>query len=204
MTRKIQTQIEWRRSKVLEMMSKGYNQIEISKIMQVDVSTICRDVSYLKTKSKDNIKKYVDEKLPEEYEKCLTGLDSILREAWAISSDSPDKREKIHALSLAKECYSMRLDLLTNATVVNDVIRFISSSANNNNNIVSTQINTKTEFSIDKKIVSYNNHNESKDQDKAIDDKTENKNIIENKEDDIQRFTENNNSARSSTYNSIF
>ncbi len=88
--------------------------------------------------------------------------------------------------------------------MVNDVIRFISSSANNNNNIVSTQINTKTEFSIDKKIVSYNNHNESKDQDKAIDDKTENKNIIEDKEDDIQRFTENNNSARSSTYNSIF
>jgi hypothetical protein len=36
------------------------------------------------------------------------------------------KREKIHALSLAKECYSMKLDLLT-ATVVDDAIRFISS-----------------------------------------------------------------------------
>ena len=29
-----------------------------------------------------------------------------------------DKREKIQALSLAKECYSMKLELLTNATVV--------------------------------------------------------------------------------------
>lgn len=77
MTRKIQTQIEWRRSKVLEMISKGYNQIEISKMLQVDVSTICRDVSYLKIQAKDNIKTYVDEKLPEEYEKCLTGLNSI-------------------------------------------------------------------------------------------------------------------------------
>src|ERR687883_88455 len=37
------------------------------------------------------------------------------------------KREKIQALSLAKECYSMRLDLLTNATVVDDAIRFVSS-----------------------------------------------------------------------------
>ncbi|MFL6362244.1 MAG: hypothetical protein ACJ709_02230 [Nitrososphaeraceae archaeon] len=33
------------------------------------------------------------------------------------------KREKIQALSLAKECYSMKLDLLTNATVVDDAIR---------------------------------------------------------------------------------
>jgi hypothetical protein len=28
---------------------------------------------------------------------------------------------------LAKECYSMKLDLLTNATVVDDAIRFVSS-----------------------------------------------------------------------------
>ncbi len=30
-------------------------------------------------------------------------------------------------MSLAKECYSMKLDLLTNATVVDDAIRFVSS-----------------------------------------------------------------------------
>jgi hypothetical protein len=34
--------------------------------------------------------------------------------------------KKIQALSLAKDCYSMKLDLLTNATVVDDAIRFIS------------------------------------------------------------------------------
>ncbi|MFL6469218.1 MAG: hypothetical protein ACJ71H_00035 [Nitrososphaeraceae archaeon] len=31
-------------------------------------------------------------------------------------------------MSLAKECYSMKLDLLTNATVVDDAIRFASSN----------------------------------------------------------------------------
>jgi hypothetical protein len=39
-----------------------------------------------------------------------------------------DRRKKIQALSLAKECYSMKLDLLTNATVVDDAIRFVSES----------------------------------------------------------------------------
>jgi hypothetical protein len=33
------------------------------------------------------------------------------------------------ALSLAKECYSMKLDLLTNATVVDDAIRFVSQKS---------------------------------------------------------------------------
>jgi hypothetical protein len=41
---------------------------------------------------------------------------------------------KIQALSLAKECYSMKLDLLTNATVVDDAIRFVSSKSKHNTN----------------------------------------------------------------------
>jgi hypothetical protein len=53
-------------------------------------------------------------------------LTAILREAWNTSQQAEDRREKIQALSLAKECYSMKLDLLTNATVVDDAIRFVS------------------------------------------------------------------------------
>ena len=83
---------------------------------------------YLRLQAKSNIKKYIDEKLPEEYEKCLVGITTILREAWNTSQQTEDRREKIQALSLAKECYSMKLDLLTNATVVDDAIRFVSES----------------------------------------------------------------------------
>jgi hypothetical protein len=56
----------------------------------------------------------------------LIGLTAITKEAWIASQNTEDKREKIQALSLAKECYSMKLDLLTNATVVDDAIRFVS------------------------------------------------------------------------------
>jgi hypothetical protein len=34
--------------------------------------------------------------------------------------------DTIQALSLAKDCYLMKLNLLTNATVVDDAIRFVS------------------------------------------------------------------------------
>jgi hypothetical protein len=55
----------------------------------------------------------------------MVGLTAILREAWTTSYQTQDRREKIQALSLAKECYSMKLELLTNATVLDDAIRFV-------------------------------------------------------------------------------
>ena len=58
----------------------------------------------------------------------MVGLTSILKEAWNTAQQTGDKREKLQALSLTKECYSMKFDLLSNATVVDDAIRFISQS----------------------------------------------------------------------------
>jgi hypothetical protein len=94
--------------------------------LQVGLATVNRDISYIRNQAKTNIKKYIDERLPEEYEKCLVGLNAITNEAWNTAHNTEDKRQKIQALSLAKECYSMKLDLLTNATVVDDAIRFVS------------------------------------------------------------------------------
>src|ERR687887_1195032 len=119
-------QVQWRRDKVQDLCSKGYSQREISQTLQVGLATVNRDISYLRNQAKTNIKRYIDERLPDEYEKCLVGLTAILREAWTTSYRTEDKREKIQALSLAKGCYSMKLDLLTNTTVVDDAIRFVS------------------------------------------------------------------------------
>jgi predicted transcriptional regulator len=130
-----QQQILWRRAKVMELSSQGYSQVEISKTLQISEPTISRDIDYLRSQSKQKIRKYIDETLPEEYEKCLVGITSILREAWNTSQNTEiNKREKIQALSLAKECYSTKLELLTNAKVVDDAMRFVSDYSNKNNN----------------------------------------------------------------------
>jgi Bacterial regulatory protein, arsR family len=63
MSTKMQHQIiDWRRAKVMELLSKGEsNQSEIARILQVDKSIICRDIAYLKlqakTTSKDTLMK---------------------------------------------------------------------------------------------------------------------------------------------------
>jgi hypothetical protein len=126
----LEQQLEWRRDKVQELCSKGYSQREISQVLQIGLATVNRDISYLRNQAKTNIKKYIDERLPKEYEKCLVGLNAITKEAWNTAQITEDNKEKIQALSLAKECYSMRLELLTNATVVDDAIRFVSDRPN--------------------------------------------------------------------------
>jgi IS30 family transposase len=130
--------VEWRRNKVQELLVQGHSQWDIADNLKVDQSTISRDIEYVRQQSRQKIRKYIDETLPEEYEKSLVGINSILKEAWNISNNTEaNKREKIHALSLAKECYSMKLELLTNATVVNDAMKFVSS--NNNKKSVSEE-----------------------------------------------------------------
>jgi DNA-binding NarL/FixJ family response regulator len=74
--------IDWRRNKVQELSSQGHSQREIAQILQVSNGTVNKDLFILRQQAKANIKRYIDERLPEEYEKCLVGLNAITKEAW--------------------------------------------------------------------------------------------------------------------------
>jgi hypothetical protein len=50
--------------------------------------TVNRDLSILRQQAKENIKRYIDERLPEEYEKCLVGLTAITKEAWNTANNT--------------------------------------------------------------------------------------------------------------------
>jgi transcriptional regulator len=54
-------QLQWRRSKVVEMRAKGVNQIEIARQLQVSDSCISSDVQYLREHAKESIKEYATE-----------------------------------------------------------------------------------------------------------------------------------------------
>ena len=64
--------IEWR--------SIRRRQKEIVAILKIEKSMLTVDLLYRRHQAKNNIKRYIDERLPEEYEKCLVGLTAILRE----------------------------------------------------------------------------------------------------------------------------
>jgi hypothetical protein len=121
-------QIQWRRDKVLELSSKGQSEREIASALHISPATAHRDISYLDQQARENIRNYIDERLPAEYQKCLIGITAIMKEAWstaATATADTDRRDKLQALSLAKECYDMKLDLLSSATVVERAVQFV-------------------------------------------------------------------------------
>ena len=77
--------VEWRRSKV----------VEIAQQLQVSRASIGSDVQYLRSQAKESIKEYVTEHLPEQYQVCLSALDTILRHVYEILGTSDDNREKL-------------------------------------------------------------------------------------------------------------
>ena len=118
--------LEWRRSKVLELSSQGRSQPEIARILQISQPTVNRDLQYLRQEAKENIRRYIDEKLPFEYQKCLVGLDAILRKTWDIANSMENlDRDRLQAISVGMQAYAMKIDLLTNATVVQKAIDFV-------------------------------------------------------------------------------
>ena len=118
--------MEWRRSKVLELSSEGRSQSEIARIMQISSATVSMDIQFLKREAKENIRRYIDERLPFEYHKCLVGLDAIVcRMSDIVNNAESDSREVLQATSVKMQAYGMKIDLLTNATVVQKAIDFV-------------------------------------------------------------------------------
>ena len=98
MSTKTGQQIEWRRSKIIEMRARGMSQIEIARELQVSKQLISADVQYLRSQAKKSIKEYVTEHLPEQYQICLSALDTILKHAYKILQTTDDNREKLQAM----------------------------------------------------------------------------------------------------------
>lgn len=121
---RIDQRLQWRRDKVRELSVKGHNQRQIASILRVGLESVNEDLQYLRRQAKQNISKYIDEYLAAEHENCLVGLNNILIEAWQLSLDG-ERRGRLQALSLAKECYSLKLNLLSSATIIERALKFV-------------------------------------------------------------------------------
>jgi hypothetical protein len=118
-------QLEWRRSKVVEMRTRGLSQTEIARELQVSKASISLDIQYLRSQAKESIREYVTEHLPEQYQVCLTALDTIIKRAFDILETSPDNREKLQAMELFKDTHLFKLELLSNATTIDSALSYI-------------------------------------------------------------------------------
>jgi len=128
-SKKQQEQIDWRRAKVLELLSKGdTNQSEIARMLQVDKSVISKDVDYLRRQARNNLQNHIQERIPEEYQKCITGINQVLKTCWNIVNKEVDDKTRLQALALVNDCNKYKMGLTTNGVVVTDAIKFVQTN----------------------------------------------------------------------------
>lgn len=123
-----QEQLQWRRDKVLELAADGYSEREIATQLKLTSdTTVHRDLVFLKQQAKEHIRKYIDERVPFEYQKTLAGLEGIIRSMSKIISANAgtDNKEIMAASSIKMQAYNMKMELVSNANLVHEAIELV-------------------------------------------------------------------------------
>jgi hypothetical protein len=117
--------IEWRRSKVMELSAQGYSEREIATKLQVSKTTTHQDLVHLRLQAQESLSHHLHEVVPEEYQRCITGIKQNLRQTLEIADTVADPIVKLQARSIANDCYHSIMDLCTNAGIVSDAMKFM-------------------------------------------------------------------------------
>jgi hypothetical protein len=117
-----------RRQKVYSMLSQGLNESEIAKQLNVDQSTVCRDVKAIKRESQRMIQAVVDDIMPFEFGKSLLSLNRIIKNCWIIIDDYSGKwtnKDKLNAMKLVKDTEVTRFEILKNGPLNLEVVHLL-------------------------------------------------------------------------------
>jgi hypothetical protein len=118
--------ISIRRAKVLELTAQGLVQSEIAKRLSVSQAVVSLDMQCLRETAKSSMKTHIEERIPMQYEECLTGLKLILRKIYEIIGDKSKKsEEQLAAMNLAVNIYGKLMDLSTNGAILEKTLAWV-------------------------------------------------------------------------------
>ena len=106
--------IEERRRKVASLLSQSFTEEQIAQQLNVNQSTISRDIRVLKQLSQRFVYDLAKSELAYCYKQCIDGIEEVKRKAWeAYRNDdaSLKPKDKLMALKLIKECDEAKFTL---------------------------------------------------------------------------------------------
>jgi transcriptional regulator len=96
--------------------SKGYSQSEIARKLNVNQSTVSRDLTEIRNKARSSLDLYVKEEIPNEFQIYVSGLNQIIKNLWEIVENDQNPKigvkDRAYILSLLMQCYSKRIEML--------------------------------------------------------------------------------------------
>jgi IS30 family transposase len=101
--------IEERRRQVASLLAQSMTESEIAEQLNVDQSTISRDIKALKQMSQQFVFDLAKSDLAYHYRQCINGIEEVRRKAWELIKCDEEQRlltlrDKLLILKLIKEC----------------------------------------------------------------------------------------------------
>ena len=104
--------IEERRRQVASLLAQSMTESEIAQKLNVDQSTISRDIKALKQLSQQFVFDLAKSDLAYHYQQCINGIEEVRRKAWELIRDDNKEeqqqslilKDKLLVLKLIKEC----------------------------------------------------------------------------------------------------
>src|SRR5215217_6080051 len=114
--------IEERRRKVASLLAQSMTEEEIAQQLDVNQSTISRDIKVLKQISQQFIYDLAKSDLAYYYKQCINGIEEVKRKAWEMFRNNMlSEKDKLSALKIIKECDEAKFSLFKDGPSVMNV-----------------------------------------------------------------------------------
>jgi transcriptional antiterminator len=96
--------IESRRKSVASLLAQAATEEEIAQKLNVDQSTISRDITHLKVQSRQFVYDLAKSDLAFSYKLCIDGVEEVKRKAWFMfNNELQNPKDKLLALKIIAE-----------------------------------------------------------------------------------------------------
>ena len=117
--KKYRENVELRRNTVQSMIIRGKTQWEIAESLDISQPTVSRDIQWIRSVAKKELKDKIEKKVPEEYYRYLVSIDEVLKNTWDIAlSGYTDYKVRLDALQFVINCSKHKMDVIMNPPVL--------------------------------------------------------------------------------------
>ena len=113
--------------------------------MRISLGKVSSILSKVRIQAKEDIKTWLDDRLPYEYAKSLTLIEKLAKRAQEISNSSEDERIVLASLSLIRELDQSKRDLLSSSAIINHTVSWMEATRQK---ILQSQIDLKSEVAV--------------------------------------------------------
>ena len=105
------------------MLAQSMTETEIAKMLEVDQSTVSRDIKVLKKLSQQFVYDLAKSDLAYCYKQCLDGIEEVKRKGWNIFNETANlmTRDRLLALKLIMECNEAKFALFKEGPAIMQV-----------------------------------------------------------------------------------